>query len=238
MTRPSPSSRPHPPRVAVQVARGGGAGGPGAEGPGSRGRHRTPDTGELPASEVEARGRRQGGAASAGGPSRHASPAGSAAPARRSPAAALARVDAAREAASRPATPSAPRSARVTTAGRIPAPAVSQESYDDAVTDLVAGPSQRWLSAMPDGPGTGRLPGIAGLVLAVVVLVAAVVAAAVPSLATSSLGLAVLLAAALLATACSAFGAGPRREGRTVAVTGIVVGLAAVAATVVPLLAL
>jgi hypothetical protein len=117
---------------------------------------------------------------------------------------------------------------------------------DDAVTDLVAGPSQRGRAAPGDGPGTGRLPGLFGLVLGTLALLGAVIAAAAPDtllpvigrLGASPLTLAGLVAAGLLATACAGLGTGRQRRGRGVAVTGMVVGLAAVAAAVVPLLAL
>ncbi|HEY2225727.1 hypothetical protein, partial [Actinomycetospora sp.] len=77
-------------------------------------------------------------------------------------------------------------------------------------------------------------------------LIGAVIAAGEPDvvvpvigrLGSSPLALAGLLALGLLATACAALGTGRQRRGRAAAVTGMVVGLAAVAAAVVPLVAL
>jgi hypothetical protein len=195
----------------MQVARDGGPA-PAATTGGAvptRGRHRTPDTGEVPASDVE------GSARAAVGQS--------AAPDR---------------------VPS-PRSAARSLPSPGPVAALSGPD-DDAVTDLLAGPTRRGRAAVPDGPGTGRVPGLLGLVLGVLAMLGAVVAAAAPDvvvpvigrLGVSPLALAALLALGLLATACAGLGIGPRRRGRGVAVTGMVVGLAAVAAAVVPLVAL
>jgi hypothetical protein len=116
---------------------------------------------------------------------------------------------------------------------------------DDAVTDLVAGPTRRGRAGVPEGPGTGPVPGLLGLVLGVLALICAVIAAVtsdvvlpvIGRLGASPLPLAGLVALGLLATACSGLGTGRQRRGRGVAVTGMVVGLAAVAAAVVPLLA-
>jgi hypothetical protein len=125
-------------------------------------------------------------------------------------------------------------------------PARPSAGHDEAVTDLVAGPSRRDDDDAPDAPATGPVPGLLGLALGVLALLGAVVAAAAPGLhlpvlgplGTSPLALAALLATALLATACAGLGAGRHRTARGAAVTGVVVGLAAVAASVVPLLAL
>jgi hypothetical protein len=118
--------------------------------------------------------------------------------------------------------------------------------HDEAVTDLVAGPTRRADDDAPDAPATGPVPGLLGLALGVLALLGAVAAAAAPGLvlpvvgplATSPLALAALLATGLLATVCACLGAGRHRTGRAVAVTGLVVALAAVTATIVPLLAL
>jgi hypothetical protein len=229
MPRPSPTPRPLPPQVAVQVARGGGPARP--VGPvAARGRHRTPDADRQPVGRDAAPVPRAG--AGPGGPSRHAAPTAVAqAAARRSAPGAMDRVDAARAAAAHPAVP-APR----------PRPTTAVPPDDDAVTELVAGPGRRGRPARPDGPGTGRGPGIVGLVLGLLALLGSVVVAAAPSglggLGTSPLALVVLLATSLLATACAGLGAGRHRRGRGVAVSGMVVGLAGVVAAVVPLLAL
>jgi hypothetical protein len=86
------------------------------------------------------------------------------------------------------------------------------------------------------------VPGLVGLVLGVLALLASVVVAADPAVlgrfGASPLAPVVPLVTALLATACAGLGAGRHRAGRGVAVTGVVVGLAGVAAAVVPLLAL
>jgi hypothetical protein len=141
--------------------------------------------------------------------------------------------------AARPTGPSRPA-----TAPSVAAPVGAAD--DDAVTDLVAGPARRGRAAVPDGTGTGRVPGLVGLVLGVLALIGAVIAAAAPGvvvpvigrLGASPLALAGLLALGLLATACAGLGTGRERRGRAAAVTGMVVGLAAVAAAVVPLVAL
>jgi hypothetical protein len=248
---PTPTSRPPRAHVAMQVARGGGAGRPEtAGGTGSAGRHRTPDPGRLPDPE-----RREPRAARI--------PAQPSASSRRTPT---------RPDASGPLVP-APATARSATGRRAAAPvaavaalrrpagrSVSRPSgraatrpsvrsaadRTEAVTDLVAGPARRGEDGAPDVPATGPLPGLLGLALGVLALVAAAAAAAEPGvvlpvigqLGTSPLALAVLLATALLAAACAGLGTGRHRIGRPVAVTGVVVGLAAVAASVVPLLAL
>ncbi|MCD2193044.1 hypothetical protein LQ327_06525 [Actinomycetospora endophytica] len=282
MPRPTPTPRQQPGRVAMQVARDGGP----AEAEGgavpSRGRHRTPDTGELSAPDLAGAAGAGAGPAASGAPSRHDVVARqSRTVARRTAPGALERVEAAQVAASRPA--SAPRPAVVPSASApAPAPsprqasagapaarsapatqpaaspssvslsspapssaAPSSDADDDAVTDLVAGPTRRGRAAVPDGPSTGRAPGVIGLVLGVLALLGAVVAAAAPDvvvpvvgrIGASPLALAGLLALGLLATACAGLGTGRQRRGRGVAVTGMVVGLAAVAAAVVPLVA-
>ncbi len=275
MPRPVPMSRSTRPQVAVQVARGGGPGRP--EGPGgavsSRGRHRTPDTGQLPAPGRDADEAPRAAIVPAmpSAPSRHttltrrespdrapapgpasaepASPApaaapASAAPASRSPIHSAPPAAAAGAPAPRSSTP--PASVRSPSAPTPSPPAVHDPADDEAVTELVAGPSRRGRAGMPDGPGTGPVPGLVGLVLGLLALLGAVVAAAAPGVAlpvvgavgTSPLAPAGVLATALLATACAGLGAGRHRTGRAAAVTGLVVGLAAVAASVVPLLAL
>lgn len=215
MPRPTPTPRQQPGRIVMPVARDGGPAP--AEATGSavptRGRHRTPDTGEGPASGVE------GSPRAAPGPAATTS----AAPARVPP--------------RRPAARSVPS----------PRPlAAPSDPDEDAVTDLLAGPTRRGRAAVPDGPGTGRVPGLLGLVLGVLALFGAVIAAAAPGvvvpvigrLGASPLSVALLLGLGLLATACAGLGTGRRRRGRGAAVTGMVVGLAAVAAAVVPLVAL
>lgn len=141
-------------------------------------------------------------------------------------------------AASRPAVP-APRPPQ-----RVPAPRAARTD-DEAVTVLVAGPGRRGRPGAVEGPGTGRGPALVGLVLGVLALLGAVVVAAEPAVrlpvlgrvGTSPLALAVLVAAGLLATACAAAGAGRHRSGWALGVTGMVVGLAAVAAAGLSLLA-
>lgn len=234
----TPTSRPPRTQVPVQVARGGGSGRAESAGEAvsTRGRHRTPDTGRLPDPE------RVGGVASPrvgivpGRASRHASVRADEAPALLAPVtatplpAAAATSRATPAPADRPASRTAPRSA---------AP------HDEAVTDLVAGPTRRGADTA-DAPPTGPVPGLLGLALGVLALLGAIIVDAAPGLhlpllsplGTSPLAPAALLATALLATACAGLGAGRHRTARAVAVTGMVVGLAAVAATVVPLLAL
>jgi len=239
----TPTSRPPRTQVPVQVARGGGPArtGSAGEAASTRGRHRTPDTGRLPDPE------RVGGIASPrvgivpGRASRHASVRADDAPVLLAPVAAS------------PATPATAAPSRPTApAGRRPAARLSPRPWtrsaaphDEAVTDLVAGPARRGADTA-DAPATGPVPGLLGLALGVLALLGAVVADAAPGLhlpllsplGTSPLASAALLATALLATACAGLGAGRHRTGRAAAVTGMVVGLAAVAATVVPLLAL
>jgi hypothetical protein len=110
------------------------------------------------------------------------------------------------------------------------------------VTELVAGTDRRGRPGAPEGPGTGRAPALVGLVLGVLALFGAVVVAAGPPVlgrvGSSPLTLGVLVAAGLLATACGGAGAGRHRSGRPLAVTAMVVGLAAVAAAGLSLLAL
>ncbi|MFC5066038.1 hypothetical protein [Actinomycetospora atypica] len=193
----------------MQVARPGPASG--TEAP-SAGRHRGPDT-----SASDGR--------TADRPARH----GRDRPSPRS----VARVEAAREAASRPVRPEvpAPRPAPV---ARRADPSVAEE----AVTDLVS------RAGLANGPGTGGTPGLLGLVLSGVALVGAGLAAAVPAavlplvgrLGDSRLALLVVLGLALLGTGCAALGVGREREGRRVAVVGVVVGLAALLACALPLL--
>ena len=242
----TPTSRPPRTHVSVQVARGGGPGRPESAGEAvsTRGRHRTPDTGRLPDPE------RVGGVGTprvgvvpgrSGAPSRHTSARPDApvalaavapAPVTTTRGAPAPRTEAPGRPAARPAT--RPGGGRTTT------------GHDEAVTDLVAGPSRRGDDDAPDAPATGPVPGLLGLALGVLALLGAVVAAAAPGLhlpvlgplGTSPLALAALLATALLATACAGLGAGRHRTVRGLAVTGMVVGLAAVAASVVPLLAL
>ncbi len=129
-------------------------------------------------------------------------------------------------------------------------PTTPAARHDDAVTDLVAGPSRRGDGDgdddEPDVPATGPVPGLLGLALGLLALLGAVIAAASPTvvlpvvgpLGTSPLALAALLGSGLLATACAGLGAGRHRTARSAALTGMVVGLAAVTATIVPLLAL
>jgi hypothetical protein len=259
---PTPTSRPARTQVPVQVARGGGPGRAESAGEAvsARGRHRTPDTGRLPDPE------RVGGVASPrlpgprSAPSRHASVRadapvvlGPVAPAPAGSGSATGR----REAAPAPATPAGRRPSagstlrpwtRSAASSSVASRSVAfqdESSHDEAVTDLVAGPTRRG-DDTPDAPATGPVPGLLGLALGVLALLGAVVAAAAPGvhlpvlgpLGSSPLALAALLATALLATACAGLGAGPHRTARPAAVTGMVVGLAAVAATIVPLLAL
>ena len=226
MPRPGLSPRPLPPQVAVQVARGGG---PARTSPAGalRGRHRTSGTDGQPVPHDAAVPR----AAARPVPSRHAVPTAVAqAAARPSAPGTMDRVEAARTAAAHPAIP-APRPRPERPAG--------SALDDDAVTDLVA---RHGRGARLEGLGTGRGPAVVGLVLGLVALLGTVVVAAAPTalggVGTSPLALVGLLATALLATACAGAGAGRHRAGRALAVTGIVVGLAAAAAAVVPLLAL
>ncbi|WP_157646913.1 hypothetical protein [Actinomycetospora chiangmaiensis] len=234
------------------MARPGGAGGDPEESP-TRGRHRSPDA--------------EGGApvlaaSSLVGAPRHRrarpEPGHDAEPARTGglPVRSLARVEAAREAASRP-RPGAPvpttgrSGAAVTTPVREVAE-VHRETHpearptahpgarpqtrpetEDAVTDLVARPGR---GALPDGPGTGSEPAVLGATVSVVALVAAVVAAAVATPGGSRTTLLGVLAVALLGTGTAALGLGRQRPRRTLAATGVVVGAAAVAASVIPLL--
>jgi hypothetical protein len=265
---PTPTSRPPRTHVSVQVARGGGPGRaePTGEAVSTRGRHRTPDAGRMPDPEVVGRVAPTRAAVvptQPGAPSRHTAPAQRSATAERSATAqrtatAKRSAPAQRSAATvrGAGTPAAAPAASVT--GR---PALTRTTpsrpagrswtraaggHDDAVTDLVAGLTRRGDDGEPDAPATGPVPGLLGLALGVLALLGAVVAAAEPGivvpvlgpLGTSPLALAVLLATALLATACAALGVGRHRSARAAAVTGVVVGLAAVAAAVLPLLAL
>ena len=238
----TPTSRPPRTQVPVQVARGGGSGRAESAGEGvsTRGRHRTPDTGRLPDPE------RVGGVASPrvgivpGRASGHASVRADEAPVLLAPVTATPLPAAAATSRATPAPAGRP-AARTT-----PRPWTrSAAPHDEAVTDLVAGPTRRGADTT-DAPATGPVPGLLGLALGVLALLGAVVVDAAPGLhlpllsplGTSPLAPAALLATALLATACAGLGAGRHRTARAVAVTGMVVGLAAVAATVVPLMAL
>jgi hypothetical protein len=216
---PTPTPRPNRTQVPVQVARTGRADAAGGVSS-SPGRHRTPDAGRLPDPERVGRGAAQRPAvvpAQPGASSRRGAPAQRGGPA---------------PAVGRPST----------RAGAGP----DRAGHDEAVTDLVAGPGLRGDDGRPDAPATGPVPGLLGLALGVVALLGAVVAAAEPGvvvpgigpLGTSPLALVLLLATALLATACAGLGAGRHRRARAVAVTGMVVGLAGVAASLIPLLAL
>ncbi|HEY2225909.1 MAG TPA: hypothetical protein VGI02_27980, partial [Actinomycetospora sp.] len=241
MPRPTPTPRQQPGRVAMQVARDGGPARtepPGGAVP-TRGRHRTPDTGEVtawgPASEVEGAPRPSADPAAPSTPPRHGVTARRAQiAARRTAPGSLERVEAAQVAASRPASTPRPAPAPVpatTTAAPVPRPAATSAAAprpfrpaaleatadeDDAVTDLVAGPARRGRATVPDGPGTGRMPGLLGLVLGALALIGAVIAAGEPDvvvpvigrLGSSPLALAGLLALGLLATACAALGTG------------------------------
>jgi hypothetical protein len=237
----TPTSPPYRTHVSVQVARGGGPGRgeSAAEAVSTRGRHRTPDTGRLPDPErVGGIGSPRVGAVPgrSGAPSRHVS-------ARTDASVALGSVASSGSPAARrtptptPASPARPATRPSTR------PAAG---HDEAVTDLVAGPTRRDDDDAPDAPATGPVPGLLGLTLGVLALLGAVVAAAAPGLrlpvlgplGTSPLALAALLVTALLATACAGLGAGRHRAVRAAAVTGMVVGLAAVTATIVPLIAL
>ena len=210
-------STPRPSRVPVQVARPGPT--TGSEAP-SPGRHRGPDTTAT-------------GGRPADRPARH----GRERPSARS----VARVEAAREAATRPRPVPAPR---VETPAARPAPAPARRADpsvdEEAVTDLVS------RAGLPNGPGTGSTPGLLGLVLAVVALLGAGLAAAVPTvvlplvgrLGESHLAILVVLGLALLGTGCAALGVGREREGRRVAMVGVGVGVAALVACGLPLLTL
>ncbi|MCD2186373.1 hypothetical protein [Actinomycetospora soli] len=231
-----PSNRRGPGRVSVQVARPGSAGGAGgADEVPTRGRHRSPDAEGAPVLA----------ASSLVGAPRHRrarrDPADEPAPGPAGlPARSLERVDAAREAAARPATvPPAPGVAAAravpTTGAAGSEPTAPVVPAEDAVTDLVARPGR---GALPDGPGTGPQPAVLGCAVSVVALVATVVAAAVPAPGGSAVTLYGVLAVALLGTATAALGLGRQRPRRALAATGVVVGAAAVVAGVLPLLAL
>ena len=260
----TPTPRPPRTQVTVQVARGGGPGRAESAGDAvsARGRHRTPDTGRVPDPEQVGRvaASRAGTVpAQPGAPSRHTAPAQRSAPAQRTgpPERSTPAQRSAPARRSAPAERSAPaqRSAPAVLGGgsRAAAPSRPRASpirpaarHDDAVTDLVAGPSRRGDDDEPDAPATGPVPGLLGLALGVLALLGAVIAAASPTvvlpvvgpLGTSPLALAALLGTGLLATACAGLGAGRHRTARPAAVTGMVVALAAVTATIVPLLAL
>jgi hypothetical protein len=249
---PTPTSRPPRTRVSVQVARGGGParGESAGEAMSTRGRHRTPDAGRMPDPEVVGRVAPSRAAVvptQPGAPSRHTAPAQRSAPARRS--APAVRAAGTRAPAGSTTTRRAPARAGTTAnPGRLAGGWGPRAGggHDDAVTDLVSGLNHRGDDGAPDAPATGPVPGLLGLALGVLALLGAVVAAAAPAivvpvlgpLGTSPLALAVLLATALLATACAGLGVGRHRSARAAAVTGVVVGLAAVAAAVLPLLAL
>ncbi|NYD38227.1 hypothetical protein [Actinomycetospora corticicola] len=109
------------------------------------------------------------------------------------------------------------------------------DAPEEAVTDLVVRPGR---GALADGPGTGPEPAVLGAVVSVVALVAAVVAAVVAAPGGSHVTLVGTLAVALLGTATSALGLGRQRPRRALAAAGVVVGVAAVVAGVIPLLAL
>ncbi|WP_433800789.1 hypothetical protein [Actinomycetospora sp. CA-084318] len=229
------------------MARPGGA--TGADEVPTRGRHRSPDAdGAAPVLA----------ASSLVGAPRHRrarpEPADDARGPAGLPARSLERVDAARAAASRPAT--APALAVPTTAGAgdgvmpptedavtdlvavrtPPAPAAREaDAPEEAVTDLVVRPGR---GALADGPGTGPQPAVLGCAVSVVALVATVVAAAVPAPGGSHVTIYGVLAVALLGTATAALGLGRQRPRRALAATGVVVGAAAVVAGVLPLLAL
>lgn len=223
-----PSNRRGPGRVAVQVARQGGAGGEPEEAP-SRGRHRSPD--------AEGAGPVLAASSLVGAP-RHrrarpdtaeqVGPAGL-------PARSIARVEAARDAASRPTVAVPPVPTTGAAAPSAPAPEPAVDPVEEAVTDLVARPGR---GALPDGPGTGSAPAVLGAAVSVVALVAAVVAAVAAGPGRSHVTLLGVLAVALLGLGTAALGLGRQRPRRTLAAVGVVVGAAAVAASVIPLFTL
>jgi hypothetical protein len=226
-----PSNRRGPGRVSVQVARPGGVSGEPDESP-SRGRHRSPDADGAGATVA---------AASLVGAPRHrrARPdaaeqvGGAGLPAR-----SIARVEAARDAASRPTVAARPVPATGASGTSAPASRALEPvrgPAEEAVTDLVARPGR---GALPDGPGTGPQPAVLGTVVSAVALVAAVVTAVVAGPGRSHLTLVGVLVVALLGLGTAALGLGRQRPRRTLAAVGVVVGAAAVAASAIPLLTL
>ncbi|MDL5154945.1 hypothetical protein [Actinomycetospora termitidis] len=166
------------------------------------------------------------------------------------PARSLARVEAARAAASRPgvarrdpsavsaavsAVPTAPSRPAEPTAPVVVTGTPTDEPAEEAVTDLVARPGR---NALPDGPGTGAAPALVGLVVSVVALVAALVTAVAAARGASHVTLLIELGLAVLGTGTAALGLGRQRRRRRLAATGVVVGVAAIAAGVIPLLTL
>lgn len=235
-----PSNRRGPTRVSVQVARPGGTGADPDDGP-SRGRHRSPDAEGgrpvLAASSLVGAPRHRRARPDTADDAVPVVPAVPAGPARTGglPARSLARVEAAREAATRPGRVVRPVPTPGPSRPSSPDPAVEtvEEPVEEAVTDLVARPGR---GALPDGPGTGPQPAVLGAAISVVALVAAVVAAAVATPGGSRTTLLGVLAVALVGSGTAALGLARQRPRRTLAAAGVVVGAAAVVASVIPLL--